>query len=265
MGQVVPLLLAGAIILFVIFTITWAIQLKTKNATIVDSVWSASFPILCVTYSIMSDGYLYREIIITTMVLIWGMRLSIYLFVRTLGHPEDVRYTALRNEWGKNQNVFMLRFFYVQAILALFLSLPFIIIIINPITIILPVEFIGMFIWMIAFIGESIADAQMNKFRTNPKNKDQVCSIGLWKYSRHPNYFFEWLIWISFFVMALASPWGFISVTTPLAILYFLLKVTGIPYTEAQLVISRGEAYKKYQKNTSSFIPWTPKNNTAKV
>lgn len=97
-----------------------------------------------------------------------------------------------------------------------------------------------------------------------PANKGKICEIGLWNYSRHPNYFFEWLIWVSYFIFALGSPWGWLSIICPLAILYFLLKVTGIPYTEAQMIKSRGQAFIDYQKTTSAFVP-LPKNSKSSI
>jgi steroid 5-alpha reductase family enzyme len=150
----------------------------------------------------------------------------------------------------------MLRFFCFQAILALVLSLPFALIMVNPKPGLKIIELVGASLWFVAVIGESASDRQLKKFKANPSNKGKVCDIGLWYYSRHPNYFFEWMIWVSFFVMALGSSWGFVSIICPILILYFLLKVTGIPYTETQLLKSRGNAYAVYQKNTSAFIPW---------
>lgn len=260
MEKIFILLRAGAVVLLVIFTITWLVQLKTRNAAIVDSVWSASFPVLAMLYSFLADGYSPRKIGITIMVLVWGLRLAVFLFSRTLGHPEDGRYTALRKKWGAKQNILMLRFFYFQAILVLVLSLPFALIMVNRTPALSNIEFIGAGLWLVAVLGESIADQQLKKFKANPSHKGKVCNVGLWNYSRHPNYFFEWLIWVSYFLTALGSPWGILSIICPTAILYFLLKVTGIPYTEELILQSRGQAYIDYQKTTSAFILLPKKN-----
>jgi steroid 5-alpha reductase family enzyme len=246
---------AGALLLLVVFTLTWMLQLKTKNAGIVDTVWSASFPMLAILYFFLSDGYTPRKILILIMVLIWGLRLAGHLFLRTIGHKEDSRYTALRNEWGDKQNILMLRFFYFQAILALVLSLPYALIMVNPHPELHWIEYAGAAVWLIAFLGEATADQQLRNFQADSFNKGKVCNVGLWYYSRHPNYFFEWLIWVSVFITALGSEWGVLSIICPSAILYFLLKVTGIPYTETQSLKSRGQAYVDYQKTTSPFIP----------
>lgn len=245
----------GAVLLLVLFTVTWLIQLKTKNAAIVDSVWALSFPLLAVIYFIKTESNPLRNGMLLIMVLVWGMRLASYLFVRTLHHPEDVRYTALREQWGSRQHWLMLRFFYFQAILALLLSFPFAVVMLNPSAEISLFEISGTGLWFIAVIGESIADTQLKKFKENPASKGKICQDGLWNYSRHPNYFFEWLVWVSYFIFAVGSPWGWISISSVILILFFLLKVTGIPYTEQQMLKSRGQVFVEYQKSTSAFIP----------
>lgn len=249
------LFVPGGIILLIVFTVTWLVQLRTKNAAIVDPIWSLSFPLLAGVYFFLSDGSQVKSIFLA-MVAIWGLRLGIHLLLRVLKEEhEDVRYTALRNEWGSNQNILMLRFYYFQAALALVLSIPFALVMSDVNSTLSIFEITGVSIWVIAVAGESIADAQLRSFKSDPKNKGKVCERGLWYYSRHPNYFFEWLIWVAFFVFAMGSPYGFVSIICPLVMLYFLVKVTGIPYTEIQSVKSKGQAYIEYQKTTSAFIP----------
>ena len=255
MEQVISLLVIGGIVLLILFTLTWMLQRKTKNAGIVDTVWAASFPVLVIIYFVRHHGYLPRELMIVTMVMIWGLRLASYLFFRTLRQGEDPRYTTLRQQWGTKQNALMLRFFYFHALLALMLSLPFALMMVNTLPGIKTIEFIGAAVWLIAVIGEGIADQQLKHFKDNPANKGKVCEAGLWKYSRHPNYFFEWIIWVAYFITALGSPWGFLSIVCPLTVLYILLRVTGIPHTESQILKSRGQAYVAYQSITSPFIP----------
>ena len=131
MKQVIELLVIGEIVLLALFSLMWVIQLKTKNAGIVDVVWSASFPLLGLIYFINVDGYLPRQLLVIATVAIWGLRLASYLFIRTVGHGEDIRYTTLRKSWGEKQNIKMLRFFIFQAILAVALSLPFAQIMVN--------------------------------------------------------------------------------------------------------------------------------------
>ncbi|CAN5347941.1 DUF1295 domain-containing protein [soil metagenome] len=255
MNDLIPLFLVGGAITLIIFTAVWIVQLSTKNAAIVDTIWSLSFPILAVVYFVMVNGYLPRQLLLVIIVFVWGSRLAIHLYARTVGHPEDVRYTALRKEWGEKQNIMMLRFFYFQAILAIVLSLPFALITLNKTPTLNFFEMGGAALWVIAFIGEAVADSQLKNFKKNPMNKGKVCDKGLWYYSRHPNYFFEWLIWVSFFVISLGSPYGYFSIVCPVLMFYFLTKVTGIKYTEEQMVKSRGQIFIDYQRTTSSFIP----------
>jgi steroid 5-alpha reductase family enzyme len=118
-----------------------------------------------------------------------------------------------------------------------------------------PLEIAGAVLWLLALSGEALADAQLGAFKRNAKNRGRVCNVGLWRYSRHPNYFFEWMIWVAYFVFALGSPHGWIAIIGPASILYLLLRVTGIPMTEEQSLRSRGDAYREYQRTTSAFVP----------
>ena len=245
----------GGLALFILFTLTWVIQLRTKNAAIVDTIWSLGFPLLAAVYFGLTDGYVYRKWLLLIMVVVWGFRLAGYLFFRTIGKPEDVRYTALRKEWGSNQNVLMLRFYYFQAIMALALSFPFALIMLNAKPELHFIEIAGAGLWLVAITGESLADYQLKKFKEDPLNKGKICNQGLWYYSRHPNYFFEWLVWVSFFIVALASDWGVLTIFCPIVMYYVLTKITGIVYTEKEMVKSRGQAFLDYQKSTSAFFP----------
>ena len=121
-------------------------------------------------------------------------------------------------------------------------------------------EWLGCALWLVALGGETLADRQLAAFKDDPANRGKVCDSGLWRYSRHPNYFFEWLVWVSFFLFALPSPWGWTTIFAPALMLFFLLRVTGIPYTEQQSLRSKGDAYRAYQRVTSPFIPWFPKS-----
>ena len=124
-------------------------------------------------------------------------------------------------------------------------------------------EKIGAGIWLVSILCEAIADLQLSAFKKNPENKGKTCREGLWKYSRHPNYFFEWMMWIGYAVFALGSPWGWLGLLSPALVLYFLFGSTGIPATEAQALRTRGNAYREYQRATSSFVPWFPKKEQA--
>ena len=246
---------------FVLFLV-WLIQIKIKNAGIVDIFWSYNFPIIVLIYYFLGNGFEQRKMLIATMVIIWGARLGTYLLVRIFSHlhTEDGRYKQLRQDWAPNVNFRFLLFFQTQALSNVILSIPFLLICINPDPKINLLEYIGFALWLISIIGESVADRQLQLFKKNSDNKNKVCDKGLWNYSRHPNYFFEWMIWVSYFVFALSSPYGWISIICPLSMLFLLFKVTGIPMTEEQAIRSKGDLYREYQRTTSSFIP-LPKRN----
>jgi steroid 5-alpha reductase family enzyme len=176
-------------------------------------------------------------------------------------HPvEDGRYVQLRRDWAGNFGPKMFGFFQLQAASVVLLGAGFLLICRNPAPALQPLEIAGIVLWVIALAGEALADAQLAAFKREPANRGRVCAVGLWRYSRHPNYFFEWLVWVAYFVFALASPQGWIAVVGPASILYLLLRVTGIPLTEEQSLRSKGEAYRQYQKTTSAFVPWFPRN-----
>lgn len=246
------------IAVFLIMTFIWWLQKKQGNAGIVDIAWSYNFPIIAILYYLLGDGYGPRKLLITAMVLVWGIRLGTYLLIRVLGHfkEEDGRYKQLREDWKDNLQFKFFMFFQFQAVINLALSIPFLILCLNTDDSIKPLEMVGAAIWCISILGESIADAQLKRFKAKPANKGKVCQNGLWNYSRHPNYFFEWMIWVGYFITALSPPYGWAAIVCPIMMLWFLYKVTGIPMTEEQSIRSKGQAYIDYQQTTSPFIPW---------
>jgi steroid 5-alpha reductase family enzyme len=262
--QVVHLAVIGAAIVGGMMFVLWAIHLLIKNAAIVDFGWAVGLALLGVWYAWAGPGYSARKWAIATMAGFWGLRLGIYLlFARVIGHPEEGRYVQLRQEWKTNLPVRFLFFFEFQALLDVVLSLPFLLACLNTQAPLGILEKTGAGIWVVAIAGESLADWQLDAFKKNKANRGKTCRAGLWKYSRHPNYFFEWLVWVGYAVFALSSPWGWIGLLSPVLILYFLLGVTGIPATEAQALRSRGAEYSAYQRTTSAFVPWFPKKERA--
>lgn len=249
-----PLLLSGSALLL-LFTIAWLIQLCTKNGAVADVAWGLAFPLSTLIYFIDHKFFAVRQYAILVLVSLWGLRLALYLYGRAAGKPEDARYTTLRKKWGRHHNLYMLRFYYVQALLAWVLSVPFALIMDNNADHIHAVEIFGFAVWFVGIVGESLADYQLKRFKSSSANKGKVCNEGLWYYSRHPNYFFEWAIWIGYFLLAVTSPLGWFSILSPVLMLYFLLKVTGIPYTEAHMLETKGQAFSDYKRSTSPFIP----------
>lgn len=234
-------------------------QLRTRDAGIVDVGWTACLGILAVFYAI-SDGDLSpRRGLIMLMAGLWSARLAIHLLRdRVIGRHEDSRYQKLRAQFGANAQLWFFFFFLAQALLAWLFGFAFWLSMAREGSLDFW-DLAAVVVWLIAILGESLADAQLARFRQDPANKGKTCRVGLWNYSRHPNYFFEWLHWWAYVIAAWNAPYGWITLFAPALMLFFLYKVTGIPTTEAQALISRGDDYRDYQQTTSQFIPWFPK------
>ncbi len=255
------LILSALAGLCLVFAGVYLLARRIDNYGIVDIAWSYAFAVLALHYAFLAPGWPGRKALITTMAVLWSLRLGTHLYRRVMGHHpvEDGRYVQLRQDWAGNFASKMFGFFQLQAASVVLLGVAFFISCLNPAPRLHPLEIAGAFLWLLALAGESLADRQLAIFKRDPVNKGKVCDVGLWRYSRHPNYFFEWLIWVAFFVFALASPFGWIAVIGPASILYLLLRVTGIPLTEEQSLRSKGDAYRRYQRTTSAFVPWFPK------
>jgi steroid 5-alpha reductase family enzyme len=253
--------LAALLFAIVLMALIWRLAVRIGNAGIVDIAWSAGFAPVVVFYALAAGGAPPRRAMIALMVSLWSLRLGGYLYLRVRAqHPlEDRRYAQLRSDWGAHAERRMFGFFQLQGVLLALLSVPWLLTCLNPRTDLQPLEWAGGVLWLIAIAGEALADRQLQRFKADPANRGAVCQLGLWRYSRHPNYFFEWLVWVAYFVVALASPWGWVALYCPVLMLYFLLRVTGIPLTEQLSLRRHGALYAAYQQRTSAFIPWWPK------
>lgn len=259
--NLLPLLLCATAGLCLLFAGVYLVARRLDNYGIVDIAWSYAFGVLAVFYALAADGWPVRRALIAALALVWSLRLGTHLYVRVMGHHpvEDGRYLALRSRWAANFAWEMFKFFQMQAVSVVLLGAAFLVTSLNPAPRLHALEIAGALLWLLALTGEAVADRQLAAFKRDPANRGRVCDRGLWRYSRHPNYFFEWLVWVAFFVFALGSPWGWVAVIGPASILWLLLRVTGIPMNEEQNLRSRGDAYRRYQQTTSAFVPWFPK------
>lgn len=253
----------GLILAFLAMALVWRASVKLNNAGIVDIAWSGLFAPLALLYAVLGGGNPMRRAVAASLMIVWSLRLATHLWRRVVGHieVEDGRYAKLRERWGESANRKMLGFFLFQGATTVVLSVPILIASLNPRPSLRAVEIAAVALWFVALSGETLADRQLSRFKADPANAGKVCSEGLWRYSRHPNYFFEWLVWCSFSLFALGSPYGWLGLGSPLIMLWFLREVTGIPATEEQSVRSRGEAYREYQRTTSPFVPWFPRES----
>lgn len=239
-----------------------AIANPLKNAGIVDVAWAFGFTLIAGTYSVLGTGLPLRKTLIAGVMIMSSLRLASHLLKRVIAtHPnEDARYHELREQWGPEKSpLYFFGVFIFQGLLMLIVSSPVAAVVDNAQAVIQPVEWVGLMIWAVGVLFETIADQQLSAFKKNPDNHGKICQTGLWAYSRHPNYFFEWLQWIGYFLFALVVPGGWLTVYSPLIMLFFLTKMTGVAITEAQTLKTKGEAYRRYQETTSAFIPWFPK------
>jgi len=254
----VHILVVGWLVLSVTMALLWLVQLATRNAGIVDVAWAFGTGILGVWFALADQtGDATRGVIIAVLVGIWGTRLGFHLASRVLRESEDGRYRNLRDTLGRSTQPVMFLFFQIQALWGVMFALPMWAAVQAPGTAPAWNDWLGIGVWVVAFGGELIADRQLDQFRRDPRNEGKVCQVGLWKYSRHPNYFFEWLHWWAYVLIGLGSTWWLLTIAGVIVMYVFLTRITGIPYTEKQAIRSRGEAYRRYQETTNVFFPFT--------
>lgn len=257
--NVLTLVLLGWLAAASLMAFLWLVQLRTGDAGIVDVAWAAGVGLLAAAYAALSPGLPARQWMVLAVVTVWAIRLAGYVLMRVLTLPEDGRYTALKQQWGPQAAGKMFRFYQLQALGVVLFALPILVALRNPQSL-GPLDWMGLALGLLSIAGESLADWQLSRFRSRLENRGQVCDRGLWRYSRHPNYFFEWLHWWAYVCFALSFwPWGIATLLGPLTMWYLITRVTGIPPTEAQSLKSRGEAYRRYQQTTSPFFPWFPR------
>jgi steroid 5-alpha reductase family enzyme len=252
------LLLAIWLAAAVMMTLGWLWQRRRANAGIVDVLWSTGLAVSAVLNGIWGVGAPGPRALVALLGGIWGARLAGHLWIRVRGEPEDGRYGALRAHWG-NAPLKWFGLFQFQALLIPLFSIPFAAAATNPSPHILWIV-IALVFWNVSVLGESRADHQLARFRADPANRGKTCRSGLWRYSRHPNYFFEWLHWFVYVAVAVGAPSVWLSLVGPILMYVFLRWISGVPYTEAQALRTRGEDYRDYQRRTSVLIPWRPRH-----
>ncbi len=242
----------------------WLLHLTVRNASLADVGFCFGLIATVIWYATQAAGDAERKLLAVAMATVYAGRLGFYiLFDRVIGKQEDARYRRLRGQWGEAAAARMFGYFLLQAPAVVALSLPFLVVIQNPRPPFALSEFAGLLIWLVVVSGEAAADWQLARFRSKSWNRERVCREGLWYYSRHPNYFFEWLHWWAYVVMALGAPGWPLTWIGPLVMGWALVKVTGIPLAEQQALARRGDEYRAYQRTTNAFFPWFPKRATA--
>ncbi len=243
---------------FIYMNVLFLLAIALKKNDIVDIAWGLGFGIISGVNLYLAPIASTRMLLISALVLIWGMRLAIYIFNRNRGKSEDFRYAQWRKEWGKHWvlrsylQVFLLQGFFM-------LSIAYPLFIFDP-AIAPPIgwlDYLGEIVWLIGFYFEAVGDAQMRKFKLNPANKGKIMSSGLWKYTRHPNYFGEATMWWGIFIIAFSNPYGWVAIFSPVIITFLLVRVSGVPMLEKKY--ASNPEYREYIRKTSAFIPMPPK------
>ncbi len=240
----------------------WLVQRRTGNAGIVDAGWAFGLGIAALVHGSLAGDGSFSAWLPALLASAWGFRLAAYLTRdRVIGAEEDGRYQDMRAYWGERADAWLFVFFMGQALLVPLFSVPFLAAVRAGST--MPpgaaLVALAVAIWLIAVVGETVADRQLARFRARPDSRGRVCREGLWRFSRHPNYFFEWLHWFAYLALSAGSGWFWVALAGPLLMLLFLFRLTGIPYTEQRAIKTRGAEYREYQRTTSVFVPWFPR------
>ena len=252
------LLGSGWLIAAVAMALLWLVAGR-RNGGVVDVAWSFATGMLGVWFAFNAGGWTPRQGLVAGLALVWGVRLGVHLLRRVAREPEDGRYQALKAGWGDRASVRLFTFFQMQAFWAVMFAAPMLLAARGAHPAFTIGDVAGFVIWLVAIGGETLADRQLAEFRGDPSTRGQVCRAGLWRYSRHPNYFFEWVHWWAYVAIGIAAPWGWLTLAGPVAMYCFITRVTGIPPTEARALVSRGDAYRDYQRTTNAFFPGPPR------
>ena len=253
-------MLIGFVAIMIYMTAIWLVSLQMKNAGIVDIFWGPGFALAAVVYGINSpDGFSTRKMLVVLLVCAWALRLGWHIGRRNLGHDEDYRY----QEWRKaNGDSWWWRSFFkvfaLQGLLMWIISTPLMVAQYSPTPASLTVwDLLGVIVWVIGFTFEAVGDWQLTQFKADPANKGKVMRSGLWRYTRHPNYFGDATLWWGYFLIALSVPNGFITIFSPVFMTFMLMRVSGVALLEKNLKKTKPE-YAEYVASTNAFLPGLP-------
>lgn len=248
-----------------VMALTALLSHRRRDLGLVDVGWALSVGLIVLVATVVHpEADLARRGVVAALVLLWAGRLVGHLLAhRIVGRHEDARYQALRERWGDRASIYSLLLHLGEAPIAVLFTLPPLIALLNPAPLSGAWSLLGVMVGVLAIAGEAQADRQLERFRAEPTHRGRTCRDGWWRLSRHPNYFFEWLHWWAYVLLAVGSPMAAWALLGPALMLVFLFKITGIPHTERQALASRGEDYRRYQASTSIFIPWFPRKERA--
>jgi steroid 5-alpha reductase family enzyme len=251
-------ILYSAASIFIYMNLVFLVALVMKDNSILDIAWGIGFILVAALTFFLEPGATSLHILIAVLILLWGIRLASHIAVRNRGRREDWRYARWRRDWGK---WFMPRVyaqgFLLQGLLLLIISYPIILVNSSQQSKLGPLVILGTLLWLVGFVFEAVGDYQLLRFKRNPENRGKLMTRGLWKYTRHPNYFGECVMWWGIFFIALSIPRGWTAVISPLLITLLLLRVSGVTMLEKKY--KDNQEFSEYSRRTSAFVPWFPK------
>ena len=254
-----PSILVTALAAALAMGLAWWRQRATRDAGLVDLVWTLGIGATGLFHAFTAGGYGPRRALVGTLVGLWAARLGLHLARRLAHGPEDGRYAALRARLGARADAWFLGFFQLQGLTVVGLGLVFLVLCRAERAELRATDLLALLVYAAALFGESLADRDLARWRADPANRGRTCRSGLWRYSRHPNYFFEWLHWLAYPLLGLGLEHGAWLWLAPLAMYLLVTRVTGIPPAETQALRSRGDDYRHYQATTNAFFPGPPR------
>jgi steroid 5-alpha reductase family enzyme len=258
------LILGALIFMSAVMAAAWQVQRRAGDSGWVDVFWTFGTGVAGAGAAVMARGVPIRQGLVAVLVVVWALRLGAYIAARVAKGPEDSRYQRLREAWGERYQRRLFWFMQLQAPVSALLCLSIALAAADPTPMLRLRDGLAVLILGVAIAGESIADVQLARFRGDPANRGEVNDRGLWSWSRHPNYFFEWFGWLAYPVMALepARPITWLSLMAPALMYLVLTRLTGVAYLEQHMAQSRGERWTAYARRTSSFFPLPPKRTS---
>jgi steroid 5-alpha reductase family enzyme len=259
--MIAELFLPAAIAVLILMLSVWVLSLLLKNASIVDIVWGLGFVLIAWVSNVASDGSSAVGLAVALMVSVWGVRLAGYLWWRNHGKGEDFRYVAMRKHYGQRfPLISLITVFSLQGVLMLLVSLPVQLAQQSDDSSLNALSMVGVLVWIVGVLFESVGDVQLARFKARPENAGKVMDRGLWRFTRHPNYFGDACAWWGIAIVALQSNLGWLGLAGALVMNFLLVRVSGVPMLEKTMHQRRPD-YVAYQNRTSGFIPRKPKSN----
>lgn len=266
--QFILALIAVSVALTIIMTGAWLVWRQTRNAGWIDTIWTFGLGAVGCASALAamaaSSAFAPRAALMAVLIVIWSTRLGLHIARRTSGITDDPRYAKLAEGFGTRASQGMFWIAQKQAWVSIPLAMAMLLAAWNPINGLRMQDYLGIAVLAFAAAGEAVADAQLHRFKADPANKGRICDAGLWAWSRHPNYFFEWFGWLAYPLVAIDLsghyPWGWFALLGPLCMYWVLMHVTGVPPLEEHMLATRGGAFQDYQARTNTFFPAPPRN-----